>query len=81
VDRPAPHTQPALLTIRGVGHRYGEVVALHATDLDVAPGECVALLGPNGAGKTTLVNTIIGLVAPQRGTVRIGGGDPRHAAT
>jgi molybdate transport system ATP-binding protein len=40
--------------------------------LDVAPGEVVALLGPNGAGKSTAIQVLAGLLACERGTVRIG---------
>ncbi|MEE8603294.1 ABC transporter ATP-binding protein [Euzebya tangerina] len=55
--------------------------ALAGADLQVGPGEIVALLGPNGAGKTTLVDCITGLRAPDHGSVRVGGGDPRDQAT
>lgn len=71
----------AVLEVEDLAHRYGTTVALDGVDLTVAAGECVALLGPNGAGKTTLVNAAVGLVAPQRGSVRVAGGDPRSAAT
>lgn len=71
----------AVLTAEGLRYRYGETLALDGVDLRVGPGECVALLGPNGAGKSTLVAITVGLLAPQHGTVRILGGDPRRAAT
>ncbi|WP_035839705.1 ABC transporter ATP-binding protein [Kitasatospora azatica] len=74
-------TTQAVLTAKGLRYRYGETVALDGVDLRVDPGECVALLGPNGAGKSTLVMLTIGLLAPQQGTVRILGGDPRRATT
>ncbi|MDA3629240.1 ABC transporter ATP-binding protein [Saccharopolyspora oryzae] len=67
----------SVLEVRGVRHRYGATPALDGVDLAVGAGECVALLGPNGAGKTTLVELVVGLLHAQRGTVRIGGGDPR----
>ncbi|MEU6270323.1 ABC transporter ATP-binding protein [Saccharopolyspora shandongensis] len=71
-----------VLEVRAVRHRYGGTRALDEVDLDVGAGECVALLGPNGAGKTTLVNLVTGLLHPQDGgRIRIGGGDPRIAAT
>lgn len=75
------HSDDAALEVTGLEHRYGPTVALAGVDLRVEPGECVALLGPNGAGKTTLVNAAVGLVAPQRGRVRVAGRDPRAAAT
>ncbi|MGW4892013.1 ABC transporter ATP-binding protein [Kitasatospora sp. NPDC004240] len=49
----------------------------------VAEGEIFGLLGPNGAGKTTVVECVAGLRAPDSGTVRVCGADPRddRAAT
>jgi len=44
--------------------------------LDVRPGEVVALMGRNGAGKSTLLGSLVGLVRPWAGTVRVGGLDP-----
>jgi ABC-2 type transport system ATP-binding protein len=65
----------SMLEIRGVGKSYNEVVALSGVDLDIAPGEVLGLLGPNGAGKSSLISIVAGLIAPDRGTVRIGGLD------
>jgi len=56
---------------------YGTVKALSNLRLSVGSGQLVALLGPNGAGKTTAVKLLLGLLAPDRGAVRIFGGDPR----
>jgi len=57
------------------GGREGRLV-LEEIDLAVRPGEIVGVLGPNGAGKSTLVKLVTGLLAPDRGTVRLGGADP-----
>ena len=59
---------------------YGAVEALRGLDLTIQPGEVVALLGANGAGKTTTVRTLLGLVKPDSGEVRLFGRDPRDAA-
>jgi zinc/manganese transport system ATP-binding protein len=44
---------------------------LAQVNLAIAPQEFVGVLGPNGAGKTTLMRSILGLVAPTRGTIRV----------
>jgi ABC-2 type transport system ATP-binding protein len=46
-----------------------------AIDLGVPAGEIFGLLGPNGAGKTTLVRQLVGLVRPDRGSLRLFGHD------
>jgi len=63
-----------------VSKRYGEVTALDGLSLAVEPGEVVALLGPNGAGKTTAVSLLLGLLAPDGGSARLFGQDPRSPA-
>jgi branched-chain amino acid transport system ATP-binding protein len=64
-----------ILRLRGVGRRFGGVVAVSGVDLDVRPGERRAILGPNGAGKTTLFNLISGEFPPTAGTVELFGDD------
>jgi branched-chain amino acid transport system ATP-binding protein len=63
----------ALLTITGLGKRFGGFVALDGIDLSVAQGERVGLIGPNGSGKSTLVNCICGTLANEAGSVRFDG--------
>lgn len=57
---------------------YGPLTALTGVDLQVRAGEVVALMGRNGAGKSTLLTHLVGLRAPQRGTVRVGGSEPHR---
>lgn len=55
--------------------RKGEVI-LEGINLQIMPGDFFAIIGPNGGGKTTLLKVILGLITPDRGTVRILGGSP-----
>ncbi|MFQ6146367.1 ABC transporter ATP-binding protein [Streptomyces seoulensis] len=64
--------------VRGLGVRRDGVRALRDVDLTVAPGETVALMGRNGAGKSTLLGSLVGLVQPSAGQVRVGGAVPHR---
>jgi ABC-2 type transport system ATP-binding protein len=64
-----------VLQIAGLTRRFGATVANDDVSLRVRPGEVVGLLGHNGAGKTTLVSQIVGLLRPERGTIRVDGID------
>jgi ABC-type branched-subunit amino acid transport system ATPase component/branched-subunit amino acid ABC-type transport system permease component len=57
--RPLASDRP-LLTVSGVGVRYGGVIANEDVSFEVFPGEILGLIGPNGAGKTTLIDAITG---------------------
>jgi len=59
------------LAIDGLDAGYGAVRALRGVTLQVEAGETVALLGTNGNGKSTLMKCIMGLVRPERGSVRL----------
>ncbi len=56
------------------------VDVLHGVSFAVAPGQVVGLLGLNGAGKTTLIRVALGMLAPQKGWVKVFGQDPRGQA-
>src|SRR5438045_4976170 len=57
--------------VQGVEKRFGGIKALDRVTLRVRRGEIYGLLGPNGAGKTTLIRAIVGLIAPNSGTVTV----------
>lgn len=55
--------------------KYGEFIAVSDLNLRVNYGEIFGFIGPNGAGKTTTINTIVGLLKPNSGRIKIGGFD------
>ncbi|HZW73208.1 MAG TPA: nitrate/sulfonate/bicarbonate ABC transporter ATP-binding protein [Caldimonas sp.] len=64
------------LIVEGVGHRYGDIVALEGIDLSVREGEILALIGPSGCGKSTLLGIMGGILAPSAGRVLLAGTPP-----
>ena len=65
---------------RGLQCYYGSSHILHGVDFHVARGETVGLMGRNGMGKTTLLRSLLGLVKPRSGSVRVWGDDMTGAA-
>ena len=68
------------LTLRGIGVRFGGLVALDDVSLDVPDRGVVGIIGPNGAGKTTLFNLISGDVRCDRGRIEYDGRDVTRLA-
>jgi simple sugar transport system ATP-binding protein len=64
--------EPVLATT-GVSKTFPGVKALQRVDFRLFPGEIHTLMGQNGAGKSTLINVLTGVVAPEAGTIRLGG--------
>jgi len=62
-----------LVEARGIHAYYGASHILHGVDLLVHRGETIGLMGRNGMGKTTLIRSILGLLPPRSGTVRVRG--------
>jgi putative spermidine/putrescine transport system ATP-binding protein len=61
--------------VAGLTKTYGDVVAVDAIDLDIAPGEFFTMLGPSGSGKTTTLRMIAGFETPDAGTIELAGQD------
>ncbi len=77
-DLPAPRGGPAAgpaVAIRGLGKRFGDVIAVKGIDLDVPRGSFFGLVGPNGAGKTTTLSMVTGLLRPSVGQAFVLGHD------
>ena len=61
------------ISLEGIDKRFGDNVVLEGLDLEVRRGESLVLIGPSACGKTLLLKTIMGLVAPDAGSLRIAG--------
>ena len=63
----------AIVSVRQLVKRYGDLVALDHFDLTVERGEVLGLLGPNGCGKTTAINCMLSLLTYDRGSIELFG--------
>lgn len=70
-----PSAQP-VIDVQSLCRTYKNKVALDSVTISVLKGCVFGLLGESGAGKTTLIRHLIGLLRPQKGTVRVLGRDP-----
>jgi iron(III) transport system ATP-binding protein len=66
-----PGIRAASVRLEQVVKRFGQTVAVEATDLEIKPGTLVTLLGPSGCGKTTTLRMIAGLEAASAGRIFI----------
>lgn len=66
------------ITATAVSRSFGQVHAVEHMDFHAPAGKVTALIGPNGAGKTTLLLMLASLLAPDSGTISVGGLDPVH---
>jgi Cu-processing system ATP-binding protein len=60
-----------MISLRNVTKFHGKAKTLGEINLELKLGHCYALLGPNGSGKTTLIKSILGMVIPNSGEIRI----------
>ena len=70
-----------LLQLEGINTYYGQIHILQDENIIVHDGELVCLLGGNASGKSTTLKTILGLVRPRTGTVRLAGEDVTQMPT
>jgi ABC-2 type transport system ATP-binding protein len=74
---------PPEIQLRGLVKSFhsadGPIRAVRGIDVAISAGETVALLGPNGAGKSTTIDMLLGLLAPDAGTVSVFGHAPADA--
>ena len=62
-----------MITIQNIHKKFGKVHVLKGLDLEINSGGIFAVLGPNGSGKTTLIKSILGMVVPDEGIIKING--------
>ncbi|MFC7274182.1 ATP-binding cassette domain-containing protein [Paractinoplanes rhizophilus] len=62
-----------VLEARGLVKRYGRVVAIDGSDLELYPGEILAVIGDNGAGKSSLIKALSGALIPDQGSILLDG--------
>jgi lipopolysaccharide export system ATP-binding protein len=65
------HEGKSRLWAEGLTKVYRKRAVVNGVDIEVRQGEIVGLLGPNGAGKTTTFYMVVGLIAPDRGSVHL----------
>jgi len=73
-------TDTPVIEIRDLWFAFNRHLVLKAVNLSVNDGDFMALIGPNGGGKTTLLKVMLGLLKPDRGTVRVLGESPKIAS-
>ncbi|TYB33476.1 MAG: ABC transporter ATP-binding protein [Flexistipes sinusarabici] len=66
----------AIIEIDGVSFAYEREPVLENVSLKVSKGDFLAVLGPNGGGKTTLLKLILGLIKPDKGSIKVFGEKP-----
>lgn len=64
------------IELRDLTKNYGKSRGIASVSLEVAAGEVFGFIGPNGAGKSTTIRTLMGLLRPSSGSVRVLGVDP-----
>lgn len=62
-----------MVEVENIEKSFGKLHVLRGISFRVQQGKSVAVLGPNGSGKTTLIKSILGLVIPTKGNIRING--------
>lgn len=66
------------ISMRGVHKYFGRNKVLKGVDLNIAKGESMVIIGGSGSGKSVLIKTIIGLIEPSRGSIRVDGQEVAH---
>src|SRR5690242_20870753 len=65
--------QAPVIQAKNLVKRYGRVVAIDGSDLELYPGEILAVIGDNGAGKSSLIKALSGALVPDEGEIFLDG--------
>lgn len=68
-----PGGNRSMIVAQNLRKRYGSLTAVDGVSFSIAEGETFGLLGPNGAGKSTTISMLVGLLAPDEGSVTVDG--------
>lgn len=64
-----------MIAITNISKRFGKLQVLKNVSATCDAAQCIALIGPNGCGKTTLIKSILGMVVPDSGIIKVSGSD------
>lgn len=62
-----------MIELRGLRKKFGRLTVLDDIELEIPSGQATGIVGPNGSGKTTTIKSILGLIKPTEGEIRING--------
>lgn len=62
-----------MIQISSLNKKFGKLTVLNGLDLEIDSGGIFAILGPNGSGKTTLIKSVLGMVIPDKGEIKLNG--------
>ncbi len=74
-------SDPIVVDIQDLWFSYNGNPILKEVNLTINSGDFIAIIGPNGGGKTTLVKLVLGILTPDRGTIRLLERPPREASS
>ena len=66
------------IDVKGVFKRFGPKVVLDGLDLSIRPGESMVIIGGSGTGKSVTIKSILGLVTPDKGSIKVDGQEVTH---
>ena len=72
----AQSSSDPILEVENVTVRRNKTDVIRDVNLVIHPGEFVGVVGPNGGGKSTLMQTVLGILRPVSGRIKLAGGPP-----